>query len=174
MLYNLTVVHFNPEKREFSLLLNIPRPPYSVLRYNRTMTRTKVNVLINIGQGCGVGGKEEVKKATFPTLLTVIIASEATNRIILSFTNKAIENVKSQVNHNLRDKCYTLDSYFNSYHDRDISHLEDKTIYMEEYSVTSNKWMSKIYQASTKYHNNVFMFGDTNQCDPVDRGRRIH
>ena len=26
-----TVVHFNPEKREFSLLLNIPRPPYSML-----------------------------------------------------------------------------------------------------------------------------------------------
>ena len=29
-LYNLTVVHFNPQKREFSLLLNIPRPPFNV------------------------------------------------------------------------------------------------------------------------------------------------
>ena len=48
-MYNLTVVHFNPGKREFSLLLNIP------------------------GQGRGEEGKEEVKKATFPTLLTMIV-----------------------------------------------------------------------------------------------------
>lgn len=99
--------------------------------------------------------------------------SEATNPIIRSFTNKAIENVKSQVNHNLRDKCYTFDSYFNSYHNGDILHLEDKKIFIEEYSMTPNKWMSKIYQAFTKYHNSVFMFGDTNQCDPVEKGRRI-
>ena len=90
------------------------------------------------------------------------LASEATNPIILSFTNKAIESVKWQVNHNVRDKCFTFDSYFNSYHNRDIFHLADKTIFIEEYSRTPNKWMSKIYQAFTKYHNTVFMFGDTN------------
>ena len=28
------LVHFNPQKREFSPLLNIPRPPYSMLGYN--------------------------------------------------------------------------------------------------------------------------------------------
>ena len=59
-------------KREFSLLLNILRPPYSMLGYNRTIMRTNINVLINIGPGAGEG-KEEVKKATFPTLLTVIV-----------------------------------------------------------------------------------------------------
>lgn len=32
-----------------------------------------------------------------------------------------------------------------------------------------NKWMSKIYQAFAKYHNTVFMFGDTNQCDLLKR-----
>ena len=32
-----------------------------------------MNVLINIGQGAGKEGKEEVKKATFPTLLTMIV-----------------------------------------------------------------------------------------------------
>ena len=90
------------------------------------------------------------------------LASEATNPIILSFTNKAIESVKSQVNHNVRDKCFSFDSYFNSYHNRDIFHLADKTIFIEEYSMTPNKWMSKIYQAFTKSHNSVFMFGDTN------------
>ena len=74
-LYNVTVVHFNPEKREFSLLLNIPRPPYSMLGYNRTVTRTNINVLTNIGPGAGGGGGEkgEAKKATFPTLLMMIV-----------------------------------------------------------------------------------------------------
>ena len=73
-MHNLTVVHFNPEKREFSLLLNTPRPPCSMLGYNRTITHTNINVLINIGPGAGEEGKEEVKKATFPTLLTMIVA----------------------------------------------------------------------------------------------------
>ena len=61
-LHNLTVVHFNPEKREFSLLLNIPRPPYSMLGYNRTITRTNINVLIKIGPGAGGGRKRRGKK----------------------------------------------------------------------------------------------------------------
>ena len=65
-LYNLTVVHFNPEKREFSLLLNIPRPPCSMLGYNRTITRTNINVLINIGPGAGGGRKRRGKKGNLP------------------------------------------------------------------------------------------------------------
>ena len=65
-LYNLTVVHFNPEKREFSLLLNIPRPPCSMLGYNRTITRTNINVLINIGPGAGGGRKRRDKKGNLP------------------------------------------------------------------------------------------------------------
>ena len=34
--------------------------------------------------------------------------------------------------------------------------------------------MSKIYQAFTQYHNTVFMFGDTNKCDPVEKSCRMH
>ena len=30
----VTVVYFNPQKREFSVLLIIPHPPYSMLGYN--------------------------------------------------------------------------------------------------------------------------------------------
>ena len=65
-LYNLTGVHFNPEKREFSLLLNIHRPPCSMLGYNRTITRTNINVLINIGPGAGGGRKRRGKKGNLP------------------------------------------------------------------------------------------------------------
>ena len=63
--WEVQAVHFNPEKREFSLLLNIPRPPYSMLGYNRTITHTNINVLINIGPGAGGGRKRRVKKGTF-------------------------------------------------------------------------------------------------------------
>lgn len=104
------------------------------------------------------------------TTKLIKLAAEATNLIVLSFTNKAIENVKSTIDDELRDKCFTFDSYFNSYHNRDISHLKGKAIFIEEYSMTPNKWMTKIYQAFTKYHNTIYMFGDKNQCDPVEKG----
>ena len=74
-MYNLTVVHFNPEKREFSLLLNIPRPPCSMLGYNRTITRTNINVLINIGPGAGGGRKRRGKKGNLPNTLTMIVVA---------------------------------------------------------------------------------------------------
>lgn len=37
-----------------------------------------------------------------------------------------------------------------------------------------NKWMTKIYQAFIKYHNTIYLFGDTNQCDPVEKSSQIH
>ena len=72
-LYNLTVGHFNPEEREFSLLLNIPRPPYSMLGYNRTITRTNINVLINIGPGAGGGRKRRGKKGNLPNTFNDVV-----------------------------------------------------------------------------------------------------
>ena len=65
-LYNLTVLHFNRQKRKFSLLLNIPCPPYSMSEYNKTITRTNINVLINIGPGAGGGRKRRGKEGNLP------------------------------------------------------------------------------------------------------------
>ena len=59
----------NPQKREFSLLLNIPRSRYSVLGYNRTVTRTNFKVSLNTGPGGGgeIGReKRGKKKQAFP------------------------------------------------------------------------------------------------------------
>jgi len=56
----------NPQKREFSLLLNIPCPPYSMLGYNRTITLTNINVSLNIGPGAQRGREKEVKKEGLP------------------------------------------------------------------------------------------------------------
>lgn len=40
--------------------------------------------------------------------------------------------------------------------------------------MTLNTFMTKIYHAFTKYYITVFMFGDTNQCDPVEKGSQLH
>ena len=105
-------------------------------------------------------------------------ASEAQNPIILSFSNKAIENVKEvfkkEYAHTDLDRCcYTFDLFFCDYHGRDISSLENKTTFIDEYSMTPNKWMTKIYEPFTKYKLAIYMFGDTNQCDPVEL-RQVH
>ena len=67
------VVHSNPPKREFSLLLNIPHPPYSMLGCNKTLmfvrviiVHTNINVLLNIGPGAGEGRKKRGRKSNLP------------------------------------------------------------------------------------------------------------
>lgn len=107
------------------------------------------------------------------------MAPTTINPIILSFTNKAIENVKKVFKEHykgmdLEFKCYTLDRYFCDYHGRDVTSLKDKTIFIEEYSMTPNKWMTKLYEAFTKFGSTIYMFGDTNQCDPVEKPSTIH
>ena len=83
-------------------------------------------------------------------------ALAADDLIILSFTNEAIQNVKLVLcdvynNYELAKKCYTFDLFFCDHHGRDITALEGKTIFVDEYSMTPNKRMTKLYQAFTKY-----------------------
>ena len=51
---------------------------------------------------------------------------------------------------------------------RDLNSLEDKTIFIEEFSMVQNKWMTLIYKALTMFNNKIFMFEDPNQCEPVE------
>lgn len=102
------------------------------------------------------------------------MTTKAADPIILSFTNKAIENIKSRVGEELQDKCHTFDSYFCDYHGRDIYSLEGKTVFTEEYRMVPNNWMNKIYQAFTNCKLTIYMFGDINQCDPVENGSQVH
>ena len=107
------------------------------------------------------------------------MASKATNPIILSFTNKATENVKNVFKDQypesrLEFECYTFDRYFCDCYGRDITNLKDKTIFIEEYSMTPNRWMTKMYHAFTKFGSTIYMFGDTNQCDPVEKPSKMH
>ncbi|CAH3029586.1 unnamed protein product [Porites evermanni] len=75
-------------------------------------------------------------------------ALAADGPIILSFTNKAIQNVKSVLcdvynNYEVAKKCYTFDLFFCDHHGRDITALEGKTIFVDEYSMTPHKWMKE-------------------------------
>ena len=56
----------SPFNLQILSLLNIPRPLFLMLGYNRTITRKGINILLNIGPGVGGGGKKEVKSSRLP------------------------------------------------------------------------------------------------------------
>ena len=125
------------------------------------------------GRGCIYNGQAGSGK----TSLLCKKVKQTENPLVLSFTNKAIENVKSrliQIGYEKVDTnkiCHTFDSYFCEWNGRNIDSLKDKTIFIEEFSMLPNKWMTKIYQAYSKFNNKVYMFGDPNQCEPVEAGK---
>lgn len=96
---------------------------------------------------------------------------ETENPLVLSFTNKAIENVKARLTNNLYEKRNANKIYFtfdSEWKGRDLKSLEDKTIFIEEFSMVQNKWMTLIYKALTMFNNKIFMFEDPNQREPVE------
>ena len=103
---------------------------------------------------------------------------QAENPIVLSFTNKAVENVKDRLIKNghrdLITDCHTFDSYFCEWHGRDIKSLKDKTVFIEEFSMVPNKWMTLIYKAFVMFGIKIYMFGDPNRCEPVEGGSQIN
>ena len=107
------------------------------------------------------------------------MVSETKKPIVLAFTNKAIENVKSRlINTGIEkeevNKIYhTFDSYFCEWNGRDINSLEGTIISIEEFSMVPNKWMTMIYKTYTMFGNKVYMFGDPNQCEAVEGGSQI-
>ena len=101
------------------------------------------------------------------------------NPLVLSFTNKAVENVKSRLqkmnyNGDANKICYTFDSYFCEWKDENINKLKNKTFFIEEFSMAPNKWITQVYKIFTMFKNNIFMFGDPNQCEPVENGSQVN
>ena len=78
------------------------------------------------------------------------MVQEAENPLVLSFTNKAVENVKSRLIQMGYDKekankiCNTFDFYFCEWQDRNIDSLKNKTVFIEEFSMIPNKWITLI------------------------------
>eukprot|EP00794_Sanderia_malayensis_P021280 gene21280-23351_t len=131
------------------------------------------------GKGCIFNGQAGSGK----THRLCKIFMEADNPIVLSFSNKAVENVKNRLtkmgfNKDEANKiCHTFDSYFCEFSgtnvETNIKSLKNNTIFIEEFSMIPNKWMTLIYKAFTMHNNTVYMFGDPKQCEPVESGSQI-
>ena len=124
---------------------------------------------IESGKGCIFTGAAGSGKTT--KLCEMVLKTE--NPIVLSFTNKAVENVKQRLKKmGFEDDpnkiCHTFDSYFFEWKETDFSDLKKKTIFVDEFSMVSNKWMTKLYESFVKYNNTIYLFGDPNQCEPVE------
>lgn len=52
--------------------------------------------------------------------------------------------------------------------------MKDKTIFIREFRMVPNKWMTKIYETFKMHNNTVYMFGDPNECEPVEGGSQVH
>ena len=100
--------------------------------------------------------------------------------IVLSHTNKAVSNIKNilQTNHKMsleevNKLCHTFESYFYD-NVRGIDDLKEKIVYVDEYTMTPNRFMTLLYQAFTKLDITVIMSGDNNQCDPINKNGLLH
>ena len=67
-----------------------------MLEYDRTITRTNSNVLLNIGPGAEEGRKKEVNKGAFPTLLTMIVVFSRNINQLLRVDKAAIKGNAGQ------------------------------------------------------------------------------
>ena len=99
--------------------------------------------------------------------------------VVFSYTNKAVVNIKNI----LKDKyqlspievnklCHTFESYFYD-NTRGIDDLKDKIVFVDEYSMTPNRYITLLYQAFTKHDITIIMSGDVNQCEPINRVKSI-
>ena len=94
--------------------------------------------------------------------------------IVLSHTNKAIVNIKNHLKNKfemdskkVNKLCHTFESYF---HDnvRGIDDLKDKIVFVDEYAMSPNRYITLLYQAFTKHGITIIMSGDINQCEPIN------
>lgn len=67
----------------------------------------------------------------------------------------------------INSMCYTFESYFWD-NIRGIESLKDKIVFVDEYTMTPNLFMTMLYNAFTKYNITVIMSGDINQCEPIN------
>ena len=153
----------------------IGKPNESVPNYNYMERHYRDNININefentIGEGIihiGVPGSGKTYK-----LCDMVMNSN--DPIVLSFTNKAIANCKERLTKrgfiDVDKICYTLDSFFAKYN---MDGLKNKTVFIDEYSMVPMKFINMIYNSFIKFNTKIFMFGDANQCNPVQQQTSI-
>lgn len=113
------------------------------------------------------------------TQLCQLIYENDGKAILLSHTNKAVVNIKNQ----LKDKfdmspehvnkiCHTFESYFYD-NIRGVDNLKDKIVFVDEYTMTPNRYITLLYQAYTKHNITIILSGDVNQCEPINNIKSI-
>ncbi|XP_068689801.1 uncharacterized protein [Montipora foliosa] len=130
-----------------------------------------------IGEGSIHNGQAGSGKTT--ELCKMVMTTD--KPLVLSFTNKAVQNVKERLRnmgYEAADNvCHTFDSYFCEWDkcsiETNLKDLKNKTVFIDEFSMVPNKWITMIYKAFTLYGTKVHMFGDPNQCSPVESGSQI-
>lgn len=143
----------------------------SILEIERHYNIKEMNIpKINNGNGKFVSAMAGCGKTT----LLINDAQKAENPLILSFTNKAVQVLKDRFKNaplDLSDNTHTFDSYFfttDEDNKRGIEKLKNKTVFIDEFSMAPNRFITLIYHAFLTYGITVNMYGDSNQCPPVD------
>lgn len=108
------------------------------------------------------------------TQLCQLIYENAQNALLLSHTNKAVVNIKNMFidkfnmsQEHVNKICHTFESYFYD-NIRGIDNLKDKMVFVDEYTMTPNCFITLLYHAYTKYDITIIMCGDVNQCEPIN------
>ena len=95
--------------------------------------------------------------------------------LILSFTNKAVENVISRCES--EKNIYTFDSFLNEHldHNQKVQKmLKFDRVIIDEYSMVPVKFMEFLNKMKTWHNIKLLFFGDSNQCLQVDNNKVIY
>ena len=106
--------------------------------------------------------------------LCQLIYENAQKALLLSHTNKAVVNIKNMLidkfdmsQEHVNKICHTFESYCYD-NIRGIDNLKDKIVFIDEYTMTPNRYITLLYQAFIRYDITIIMSGDDNQCEPIN------
>ena len=75
----------------------------------------------------------------------------------------------------MKNEFHTFDSYFNEFISdaENIKLLSNKDVFIDEFSMVPNKWITLIYNNFVANNLKVNLYGDINQCDPVEGNSKL-
>ena len=63
---------------------------------------------------------------------------------------------------------------FCEWNDNNIKSIKSKTVFIDEFSMVPNEFNNILYKLWLEYNFKIVMFGDPNQCNPVEGGSQIY
>ena len=75
----------------------------------------------------------------------------------------------------MKNKVHTFDSYFNECISdaENLKLLSNKDVFIDEFSMVPNKWITLIYNSFVANNLKVNPYGDINHCDPVEGNSKL-